>query len=52
MPYYPAMNTLNRRDFVMGSTALGLVLAARQGFAANRHAIPVYRRQIACTTRR
>jgi acetylornithine deacetylase/succinyl-diaminopimelate desuccinylase-like protein len=37
------MNTLNRRDFVMGSTALGLVLAARQGFAANRHAIPVYR---------
>jgi len=37
------MNTLNRRDFVMGSTALGLVLAARQGFAANRQAIPVYR---------
>jgi len=27
------MKSLARRDFVMGSTALGLVLAARPGFA-------------------
>jgi acetylornithine deacetylase/succinyl-diaminopimelate desuccinylase-like protein len=37
------MNTLNRRDFVMGSTALGLVLAARASFAADRDKAPVYR---------
>jgi len=37
------MNTFNRRDFVTGSTALGLVLAARAGFAANPHAAPVHR---------
>jgi acetylornithine deacetylase/succinyl-diaminopimelate desuccinylase-like protein len=37
------MNTLNRRDFVMGSTALGLVMAARQGFAAGSDRAPVYR---------
>ena len=37
------MNTFNRRDFVMGSTALGLVMAARQGFAAESDRAPVYR---------
>jgi len=37
------MNTCNRRDFVMGSTALGLVLAARAGFAANRQAASIHR---------
>ena len=37
------MNNLNRRDFVMGSTALGLVLSARAGLAANRDYAPVYR---------
>jgi acetylornithine deacetylase/succinyl-diaminopimelate desuccinylase-like protein len=37
------MNTVNRRDFIMGSTALGLVLAARASFAANRDRAPVYR---------
>jgi acetylornithine deacetylase/succinyl-diaminopimelate desuccinylase-like protein len=37
------MNTLTRRDFVTGSTALGLVLAARASLAANRDRAPVYR---------
>jgi acetylornithine deacetylase/succinyl-diaminopimelate desuccinylase-like protein len=36
------MNIFNRRDFVMGSSALGLVLATRAGFAANRHAVAVH----------
>jgi acetylornithine deacetylase/succinyl-diaminopimelate desuccinylase-like protein len=43
VPYYPRMRTINRRDFVTGSTALGLVLATRAGFAANRHAALVHR---------
>ena len=37
------MNALSRRDFVTGSTALGLVLAARAGFAASRDLSAVYR---------
>jgi acetylornithine deacetylase/succinyl-diaminopimelate desuccinylase-like protein len=37
------MNTLNRRDFVAGSTALGLVLASRAGFASSRASAPVHR---------
>ena len=36
------MNSFNRRDFVLGSTALGLVLAARSGLAANPDRQPVY----------
>jgi len=36
------MNTLTRRDFVMGSTALGLVMAARPGFAADSGRAPLY----------
>jgi len=37
------MNILTRRDFIAGSTALGLVLAAREGFAATADLAPVYR---------
>ncbi|MCU0256429.1 MAG: M20/M25/M40 family metallo-hydrolase, partial [Vicinamibacterales bacterium] len=37
------MNDLSRRDFVAGSTALGLVLAARAGLAASRDLSAVYR---------
>ncbi len=37
------MNSLTRRDFVMGSTALGLVLAAREGLAAAGDRAPIYR---------
>ena len=37
------MNTLTRRDFVAGSTALGLALAARGSLAASRDLAPVYR---------
>jgi len=37
------MKTLSRRDFVMGSTALGLVLASRAGVAAGKDPAPVYR---------
>jgi acetylornithine deacetylase/succinyl-diaminopimelate desuccinylase-like protein len=37
------MNNLTRRDFVMGSTALGLVLAAREGLAAAGDRAPIYR---------
>lgn len=29
------MSAFNRRDFVLGSSALGLLLAARSGLAAN-----------------
>jgi hypothetical protein len=36
MPYYARMNAFNRRDFVMGSTALGLVLATRAGARPGR----------------
>jgi acetylornithine deacetylase/succinyl-diaminopimelate desuccinylase-like protein len=36
------MNIFNRRDFVLGSTALGLVLAARSGLAAGPDRQPVY----------
>jgi len=43
MPYYAAMNTFNRRDFVLGSSAFGLLMASRAGLAANRHAAPVHR---------
>jgi acetylornithine deacetylase/succinyl-diaminopimelate desuccinylase-like protein len=43
VPYYSPMNTVSRRDFVMGSSALGLVLATRAGFAANRHAAEIHR---------
>ena len=37
------MTSLTRRDFVMGSTALGLVLAAREGLAAAGDRAPIYR---------
>jgi acetylornithine deacetylase/succinyl-diaminopimelate desuccinylase-like protein len=37
------MNSINRRDFVAGTTALGLVLASRVGFAASRNHQAVYR---------
>ena len=37
------MNTFNRRDFVLGSSALGLLMASRAGLTANRHAAPVHR---------
>jgi acetylornithine deacetylase/succinyl-diaminopimelate desuccinylase-like protein len=37
------MHFLNRREFVAGSTALGLVLAARTVIAAERERAPVYR---------
>jgi acetylornithine deacetylase/succinyl-diaminopimelate desuccinylase-like protein len=37
------MNAINRRDFLMGSTALGLGLAARTSLAANRNRAPIYR---------
>jgi len=37
------MHTFNRRDFVAGTTALGLVLASRTGFAASRNHLAVYR---------
>jgi acetylornithine deacetylase/succinyl-diaminopimelate desuccinylase-like protein len=43
MPYYARMNTFNRRDFVLGSSAFGLLMASRAGLAANRHAVPVHR---------
>jgi acetylornithine deacetylase/succinyl-diaminopimelate desuccinylase-like protein len=36
------MKKLTRRDFVAGSTALGLVLSARAGLAANREHAPLY----------
>ena len=36
------MNTFNRRDFVAGTTALGLVLASRTGFAASRNHLTIY----------
>jgi acetylornithine deacetylase/succinyl-diaminopimelate desuccinylase-like protein len=36
------MNTLTRRDFVIGSTALGLVMAVRPGLAANSDRAPLY----------
>jgi acetylornithine deacetylase/succinyl-diaminopimelate desuccinylase-like protein len=36
------MNNLTRRDFVAGSTALGLLLSARAGLAANRDRAPIY----------
>ena len=42
MPYHAPMNTFNRRDFVMGSTALGLLMASRTGLTANRHAAAVH----------